>query len=217
MHVQKFVAHSKRVLIHAKRYGWLPAARYTNLRDVLDFDRLGFLDIDWKDYCFKRHLSAAKATSPIVTVARDITNRRQLVRIIDQAYELLMYAERVIIVPKSRSLEPELEVLIPADFQLGFSVPTTYGGTKISPRAFSRPVHLLGGRPDTQRRLADQMQVVSFDCNRFTYDAKFGDYFDGEIFRPHPTGGYDRCVCDSLANINKLWQNYAPWNQANGY
>lgn len=217
MPVQKFVAHSKKVLRHASRYGWLPAARYTNLRDVRQFDRLGFLDIDWKNYCFRRHLSAAKATTPIVTVARDITSRRQLVRVIDQAYELLMFAERVIIVPKSRSLEAGLEEMVPAEFDLGFSVPTRYGGTRISPNAFRRRVHLLGGRPDVQRKLADLMPVVSFDCNRFTYDAQFGDYFDGETFRPHPTGGYDRCICHSLKNINKLWKNYTPEIRSNGY
>ncbi len=32
--VLKFTTHSKKVLKHAKRHGWLPGARYTNLRDV---------------------------------------------------------------------------------------------------------------------------------------------------------------------------------------
>ena len=54
-----------------------------------------------------------------------------------------------------------------------------------------RPVHLLGGRPDVQRRLAELMPVFSIDTNRFTLDAAFGDYFDGEMFRPHPIGGYE--------------------------
>ena len=61
------------------------------------------------------------------------------------------------------------------------------------------------------------MPVVSFDCNRFTLDAAFGDYFDGETFRPHPVGGYDRCIIDSVKSINKLWASYelpveALWN-----
>ena len=47
---------------------------------------------------------------------------------------------------------------------------------------------------------------VSRDCNRFTLDAKFGDYFDGFMFRPHPTGGYLRCIEDSLVRINSLWE-----------
>jgi hypothetical protein len=76
------------------------------------------------------------------------------------------------------------------------------------PHVFKGRVHLLGGRPDVQRRLADAMNVVSVDCNRFTLDAAFGDYFDGEKFRPHPKGGYHRCLRDSILNINRLWETY---------
>jgi hypothetical protein len=54
------------------------------------------------------------------------------------------------------------------------------------------------------------MPVVSIDCNRFTLDACFGDYFDGEIFRPHPRGGYIRCLTDSISNITDLWNDYVP-------
>ena len=50
--------------------------------------------------------------------------------------------------------------------------------------------------------------MVSMDCNRFTLDAAFGDYFDGETFRPHPRGGYRRCLRESLRNINALWDDY---------
>jgi uncharacterized protein DUF6610 len=52
------------------------------------------------------------------------------------------------------------------------------------------------------------MHVRSLDCNRFTLDAAFGDYFNGEIFKPHPEGGYERCIEDSLRNINALWKDY---------
>lgn len=54
--------------------GWRPGARYTNLRDVrhVQFEEYGFLDIDWKNYCFDSHLAAAAKVRPFVTVARDI-------------------------------------------------------------------------------------------------------------------------------------------------
>src|SRR5262249_48354755 len=68
----KFVAHSATVLSIAVAQGWLPGARYTNLRDVRRFGRLGFLDIEWKRYDFQRHLEAAAHTRPMLTVARDI-------------------------------------------------------------------------------------------------------------------------------------------------
>ena len=202
------MAHSATVLKIAVSHGWLPGARYTNLRDVRIFNRLGFLDIDWKNYDFARHLEAARLTRPLVTVARDIEEKRDLRRIIDQAFRLLEWATHVIVVPKDLSLEKRLCKAIPSEFLLGFSVPTRYGGTQLSPAAFKRPVHLLGGRPDVQRKLADLMPVFSIDTNRFTLDAAYGDYFDGQTFRPHPIGGYRRCLNNSIRNITALWGGY---------
>ena len=206
--ILKFVAHSHRVLRIASRFGWLPGARYTNLRDIRKCDRVGFLDIEWQNYSFRRHIEAARATRPLVTVALDVNDPRQLPRILDQAFELGVYSDRVIIVPKHPGLKNKLERQIPRNFLLGYSVPTRYGGTLIPPRFFTRPVHLLGGRPDVQRKLAEIMPVASIDCNRFTLDAAFGDYFDGEIFRPHPLGGYERCIRESIRNINLIWKSY---------
>jgi hypothetical protein len=208
--VTKFVNHSKRVAAMARRFGWLPGARYTNLRDARSFDRLGFLDIEWKSYNFRRHLQAAKSTRPVLTVAKDLESISELDQVLEQAETLAEYSDQVIIVPKDRELTTKMEEVIPAKFILGFSVRTTYGATKLPPSAFRRPVHLLGGRPDVQRRLADVMNVISLDCNRFTLDAAYGDYFDGETFRPHPSGGYDQCIADSLANINAIWRSYVP-------
>ncbi|HWM45599.1 MAG TPA: DUF6610 family protein [Xanthobacteraceae bacterium] len=206
--IRRFVNHSFRVANIARKHGWLPGARYTNLRDIRQFERLGFLDIDWKNYSFTRHLNAARSTRPILTVARDIENIDDLCRTLDEAHELSRYADEVIIVPKDPRLRECLDEAIPSGFLLGFSVPTRYGGTVIPTTAFRRPVHLLGGRPDVQRRLASVLPVVSIDCNRFTLDASFGDYFDGDCFRPHPKGGYDRCLEASIRNINKLWLDY---------
>jgi hypothetical protein len=206
----RFVAHSRTVISIATRFGWRPGARYTNLRDVRQVERVGFLDIDWKQYSFERHLAVAKHLGPCVTVARDILHPRQLHSVLSEARSLARYACHVVVVPKAPSLGPHLIRKIPPSFLLGYSVPTAYGGTSIAPEYFGRPVHLLGGRPDVQRSLAERMPVVSIDCNRFTLDAAFGDYFDGETFRPHPRGGYLRCLRDSIRNINELWSNYSP-------
>ena len=209
MSVLKFVAHSRLVLTIAIRRGWLPAARYTNLRDVRWCDRLGFLDIEWRSYSFRAHLTAVRSTRPLVTVARDVECSHQLPMVLDQAEELAQYADYVVVVPKDPSLARCLREVIPKRFLLGYSVPTRYGATSLQPAAFSgRRVPLLGGRPDAQRRLADLLNVVSIDCNRFTLDARYGDYFDGEGFRPHPRGGYRRCLADSVRNIDKLWRCY---------
>jgi len=206
--VIKFVAHSRTVLSIALRHGWKPGARYTNLRDVRHLSALGFLDIDWQNYSFDRHLDAARRLKPLMTVARDVMDRGQLETILHEASLLAKHSKHVVVVPKDLRLKNSLDKVIPPEFVLGYSVPTRYGATQIAPQLFKGRVHLLGGRPDVQRRLADAMNVVSVDCNRFTLDAAFGDYFDGETFRPHPIGGYQRCLRDSILNINSLWETY---------
>lgn len=210
--VLKFVAHGRKVIRIADEFGWRPGARYTNLRDVRDvtFERRGFLDIHWKSYNFKKHIEAAELACPFVTVARDIECISELTGILKEAEMLKKFSEHVIVVPKDLKMKGRISQLIPADFLLGYSVPTKYGGTQLPPEDFCRPVHLLGGRPDVQRGLANQMPVVSFDCNRFTLDARFGDYFDGDKFRPHPKGGYEVCLRDSFSNITRLWADYEP-------
>lgn len=208
--ITRFVSHSRHVLRIATKYGWLPGARYTNLRDVRRFDRVGFIDIQWCEYSFRRHLEAVKSTKPMMTVARDIENIQDLNLILDQAEELAIHSEYVVVVPKDLRLTAVLNLVIPKKFVLGYSVPTRYGGTQIPLNAFKRPVHLLGGRPDIQRQIARVAAVMSVDCNRFTMDAAFGDYFDGHTFRPHPSGGYERCLRASLRNINALWRDYSP-------
>jgi hypothetical protein len=208
-HPLRFVSHGdKRVQAIARDHGWLSGINYTYVRKAKDWDQVGFLDIDWMNYGFERHLAAVKSIRPLMTVARDIVNDEDLPLILEEAAMLSAYCGYVVVVPKASALAVELNTLIPDDFLLGYSVPTRHGGTGLPLHSFKRPVHLLGGRPDVQRRLADQMPVVSVDCNRFTLDAAFGDYFDGETFRPHPTGGYERCITDSLRNINALWASY---------
>ncbi|SHG42208.1 DUF6610 family protein [Pedobacter caeni] len=201
----RFATHSSRVQNIAIDHGWLPSARYTNLRDIKTYNNIGFIDIDFKNYSFQKHLDAVKKHRPHLTVARDVFNIEELDQILAEARQLNLYSEKVIIVPKDIRFAGQIEKLIPLEFILGYSVPTKYGGTQLDPSEFKRPTHLLGGRPDVQRALAEKINVYSFDCNRFTLDASFGDYFTGSKFIPHPYGGYDNCIHDSILNINKLW------------
>jgi hypothetical protein len=195
--------------------GWLPGANYRNLRNIKKFRKLGFLDIEWRAYNYDLHLAAIKITRPSITVARDILDFDDFDRVMSEAAELSKWADKVVIVPKDIRLEKYLPDIVPEDFLLGYSLPTSYGGTKINLSCFKgRKVHLLGGHPAKQRKLAEELDVFSIDCNRLTLDASFGDYFDGETFRPHPIGGYDLCIRDSISNINSLWEEYDKINIA---
>lgn len=205
----KIVNHSKKVLDIASKNGWSVGARYTNLRDIKTFKNVAFIDIDWKNYNFKKHLEAVKEIRPTLTVARDVENIEELESILEEARILEQYSKYVIVVPKAIELINQID-LIPEKYILGYSVPSKYGKTEIPPESFgNRKVHLLGGRPDVQRELATKMNVVSADCNRFTLDAGFGDYFVGDKFIPHPKGGYENCIRDSIKMINFIWKDYS--------
>jgi hypothetical protein len=204
----KFATHSKRVQRISIEHGWRASARYTNLRDVKEFPQVDFIDIDFKNYDFEKHIYAVKKCRPHLTVAQDIFKIEHIDDVIRQAEHLNRYSDKVIIVPKDNEFKGNLERIIPKNFLFGYSVPTKYGGTPLDPSEFKRPVHLLGGRPDVQRKLGDKMRVYSLDCNRFTLDAAFGDYFVGDKFKPHPVGGYENCIRDSIRNINTLWNHF---------
>ena len=102
MEVIKFVAHSKKAISIAQQHGWFPAARYTNMRDVrsFEFGSNGFLDIDWKNYDFGKHLDTAAKYKPKITLARDVECICQLEGILQEADRLLRHADHVAIVPK---------------------------------------------------------------------------------------------------------------------
>lgn len=181
--------------------GGLPGARYTNLRDIRGFPSIGLIDIDWRSYDFKRHLRAVKETGPLLTVAKDIERESEFERILDQAEKLSCWANAVIIVPKFPNFGAKFLRKIPKKFLLGYSVPTRYGGTKIPLKVFEgRPIHLLGGRPDVQFKLSQILRVHSVDGNRITLDATYGDYFDGQTFRPHPASVGIPRLCPNSPN-----------------
>lgn len=207
--IKRFTTYGRRIQAIAAEFGWQPGARYTNLRDVRDvtFKHRGFLDICWKNYDFQRHITATQQARPLITVARDIENIENLNSILKEAEALKKFSKHVVLVPKDLRLSRHLDEL-PSGYLLGYSCPTLYGATPISPKQFRRPVHLLGGRPDVQRRLADHMPVYSFDCNRFTLDAGFGDFFDGQKFRPLGEHNFFKCIRLSLENINAIWADY---------
>jgi hypothetical protein len=205
----KYVSHSKRVVDLALKFGWQVCFRYTNTRDIKHInERIGLIDIDWKNYSFYKHRKVVERFQPVATIAKDIFCHTEIDSVIGQAEVLKQNCDYVLIVPKSIRMAKELEIAFPNDYLFGYSVPTKYGKTEIPTKYFKREVHLLGGRPDVQRKLGNELNVKSIDCNRFTLDAAFGDYFDGEIFRPHPIGGYENCIIDSIKNINELWKDY---------
>lgn len=162
-----------------------------------------FIDNHYFEYEHDVHLNAVKSLRPKYCTVMDVITPYQaeesgvknwfpFEQIIDFAEELRQYAENVIIIPKYDCIEK-----IPDYFMLGYSVPTSHGGTPLPIEAFrNRRVHLLGGSWAKQLSYWAQLQdeVVSIDNNHIQRIAReFGQYItpNGETLSLKETGfGY---------------------------
>jgi hypothetical protein len=150
-----------------------------------------FVDCDYKKYNHEKHLASVKQFSPKYATVRDIMNEEQcneagieffsFDQIMNWAYELSEYAENVVLIPKIDVIDR-----IPADkFMLGYSIPTSHGGTTIPIEKFANhKVHLLGGSWKKQVDYIERYDcVVSCDNNLINKTAIYGNFTwpDGEI------------------------------------
>jgi hypothetical protein len=132
-----------------------------------------FVDNPYERYDHETHLSEVKKYHPRYATVRDIMTQEQCAeadieyfsfeQILDWGEELREYTDNVILIPKYDVLGK-----IPDHFMLGYSIPTSYGGTPIDIKRFDgRRVHLLGGSPNKQIAYLSQIpdSVVSLDNN----------------------------------------------------
>ena len=142
--------------------------------------RVVFIDNEFKDYEHSVHVKVVEKHKPKYSTVRDIMSKRQCKdagikfytfdQIMEWAEEIEQYAENVIVIPKYDCLDD-----IPERFVLGYSVPTSYGGTPIPADKFrGRRVHLLGGSWKAQLEYLALLgdDVVSLDTNYIQRQAR---------------------------------------------
>jgi hypothetical protein len=116
-----------------------------------DAHRVVFIDNDYFNYDHQKHIAAVRELRPKYATVMDVMTQEQcakdeieyapLEQVLDWAAELEQYTENVIVIPKYNCLDQ-----IPERYVLGYSVPTSHGGTPLPVSAFKgRRVHLLGG------------------------------------------------------------------------
>jgi hypothetical protein len=182
----------------AVRSGWLYGVRSSDISSVDKIcpvvarskrHAVQFIDNEFKAYDHKHHLSIVQSLKPRYATVRDVMTEQQcqeagieyfeLAKILDWADELSQHANNVIVIPKYDCLD-----LIPDKFMLGYSVPTSYGGTPLPVAAFKgRRVHLLGGSWKAQLAHMAELgdDVVSIDNNHVERVASmWGQYCDPE-------------------------------------
>lgn len=129
--------------------------------------RPGFTDQDWRQPNREVYMSAVAEHRPRLATVLDWEREEQWPEVWAWACEIAPYVESVIIIPKVMGgIGAIPETCEGKPVRLGYSVPTSYGGTSLPSWEFERrPVHLLGGNPQEQIRLAQYMNVVSADTN----------------------------------------------------
>jgi hypothetical protein len=170
----------------ARDFGWLIGAnssKWTNAwKDKIPAAWVSFVDNDFYDYDHAVHMRCVKHNTPKYATVRDFMTEAQCAKagityysfdeVLDMAAEIAGYAENVIIIPKVDVLDS-----IPRQYMLGFSVPSSYGGTPIPLARFAhRRVHLLGGSWQTQRAYMTRLGAAceSIDLNHHWKVAAYG-------------------------------------------
>ncbi len=150
---------------------------------------VSFIDNEYHEYKHDVHLAAVRDIHPKYATVRDVMTKEQcakdgieffeLGQILDWAEELREHAENVIVIPKYDCLDK-----IPSYFMLGYSVPTSHGGTPLPLELFRGwRVHLLGGSWKEQLRHMAQLgdDVASLDNNHVSLIASsWGQFYTPE-------------------------------------
>lgn len=128
-----------------------------------------FADQDWNNPDRVRYMQAVQAVKPEMATVLDWERQEQKSEVFSWADEISNYVQTIIIIPKFvGAVEQIPETLNGHPIVLGYSVPTLHGSvpTELKIKEFGdRPVHLLGGQPQTQMMLYRRMNVISVDCN----------------------------------------------------
>jgi hypothetical protein len=203
--------------------GWKLGVR----SDLTSYHKVDFVDVDYKNPDFEAHLKRVIKERPKYATVPDLSDEHVLRKDVNCAlmrYELLKpYCEVVYIVPKLYRQLP----MLPLEIPIGYSVPTTYGGAKFTPKSLkNRKIHLLGGSPHAQLdifKILDSLDntVLSVDGNmaqrmaiEFCKYWKFGgvratgQWVKYEVGKPKQGEApqYFECFRRSARNIKAAWQ-----------
>lgn len=138
-----------------------------------------FADQNWKDPNRAAYMAALNHHRPKMASVIDWERPDQLEEVLSWAKSAALFVDVVMIIPKVSGGIPSLPRSIDGkEVRLGYSVPTKHGGTLLHLAEFvGHPVHLLGGSPGSQMRLAQYLDVKSADGNMAMKMANRGLYW----------------------------------------
>lgn len=199
----------------AVELGWRYGARLPSTV----YQPVFFADQDWRKPDLARYLVAIREHRPHIATILDWERDDQFPEVLRWGEEIAPYVEKLILIPKVPGRVSEVPDQIGGKpIVLGYSVPTSFGGTTCGVWEFEgRPVHLLGGSPQAQRKLARYLNVVSADGNMTGQQARKGRFWSRESnakghWQQLASSGDERtegvpleCFRRSLAAVKAYW------------
>jgi hypothetical protein len=157
-------AGNKRYSEIARDAGYLLGAR---LPGTVYLEPLYFADQKYQDPNRAGYMAALAKYRPTMASVIDWEREEQLTEVLSWAEEAAQYSEIIMLIPKViNGIRLLPRTIGGAQISLGFSVPTTNGGTQVPEWEFAGwPVHLLGGSPGAQMGRYGTMDIQSVDGN----------------------------------------------------
>lgn len=141
-----------------------------------------FCDQNWRKPNREKYMAALAQHRPHIASVLDWEQEEQLPEVLAWAEDAAQYVDVVMLIPKVQGGVSQLPRTIGGKpVRLGYSVPTSFGGTSLGLWEFGGwPVHLLGGSPQAQMQTARYLDVHSADGNYAGRKARqYCQYFDG--------------------------------------
>lgn len=138
-----------------------------------------FMDQDYKNPNLDQYEATISKYKPYMATVIDWQHHVPKVTVWEWCEAIAPHVEELIIIPKIPGTIKDIpDTLFNRPVRLGYSIPSSYGGTPNSLGEFaSRPVHLLGGSPEKQLQLAQKLNVASVDNNYIQQRANSGAYW----------------------------------------
>jgi hypothetical protein len=204
--------------------GWWYGFRSDGNHYASELGPVAILDSHWEEdrIDWPRHLDQAAQHRPWLATVPDVLALGELDRALLRGEEIAPHCDRVLVVPKAEGIIERLpRALGGKPVVLGYSVPTSYGGTELGLWSFQGwPVHLLGGNARTQADLCRYLRVVSADGNLAWRLARRGivvnergvagptlRQMDGQSWPAR--GAHLEALRRSLANLRTFWGRHA--------
>ena len=203
--------------------GWLYGARLP----ATVYERVDFADQNWREPNLEKYLAAIREHRPGMATVIDWEIPEQLPEVLAWAESVAPFVDRIVVIPKvPGEVDRVPEIVGGKPVVLGYSVPTSYGGTTCGTWEFGRrPVHLLGGSPQAQMDFARYLNVVSTDGSMAALQSRKGRFWHNKrslLWRASRSshwcqlkltgdlrtdGAHKECFRKSLKNIKKTWES----------